>query len=312
MGNPMRGFLEKYGAETKDLFAEPDFAEDFVRIHSRLVKEDLPAHEENFRDFLNDNLTREIGGLDADLRDEVKAHRERLNQVNEALARLDYSNNTFVEIDFRDTRDRTILDFKGQMKDILGTGMNLDETGRLVLFEKIRQLVVRFRKEPDWTRQIADSRNWLDFGIKELRSTDRSEVDYFDSSQGKSGGQKAKLAFSILAASLHSQYGLSDDIGNPDTFRLVIIDEVFARTDEPNSRRALKLFESMGFQLVLAAPWEAKVKIAEPFVGSYHLTLNPANNSSSIVRATREVYEATREKALAARRAQSTTATEDV
>lgn len=312
MGSPMQAFLAKYGDDNKDLQPKADYSGDFVRIHTRLVKEDLPVHEEKFRDFLNDNLTREIGGLDADLRDEIKTHRARLIQVNEALARLDYSNNTFVEIDFRDTRERTLLDFKGQLRDILGTGMNLDENGRLVLFDKIRVLVKRFRDEPEWTKQIADSRNWLDFGIRELLTTDKSEADYFDSSVGKSGGQKAKLAFSILAASLHSQYGLTEDVNQPDTFRLVIIDEVFARTDEPNSRRALKLFESMGFQLILAAPWEAKVKIAESFVGSYHLTLNPANNASTIVRATRELYEATREKALAARRKERATSSEDV
>lgn len=298
MGGPMRKFLDAYPEEDKDLKAEPDYSADFVRIHKRLKDDDLPRHEENFRDFLNDNLTQHVGGLDAALREEVKAHQRKLNLVNAALLKLDYSGTTYVEIDHRETRDATIREFKGQLRDILGTGMNLDEHGRLVLFDKIRKLIARFRAEHDWTRTIADSRNWLDFGIREIRKNDGAQANYFDSSQGKSGGQKAKLAFTILAASLHAQYGLSEDENRTDTFRLVIIDEIFARTDEPNSKRALQLFQSMGFQLVLAAPWEAKVRIAEPFVHSYHLALNPDNDASSVRRATRAAYDTARDLAL--------------
>lgn len=298
MGSPMQKFLAKYPEEDKDLKAEPDYSADFVGIHQRLKNEDLPAHEDRFRDFLNDNLTQHVGGLDAALMEEVKTHQRRLNQVNAALTELEYSGTTYVQIDHRETRDATIREFKGQLRDILGTGMNLDEHGRLVLFDKIREMIASFRKELEWTKLIADSRNWLDFGIREIRKSDGVQVNYQDSSQGKSGGQKTKLAFTILAASLHAQYGLAEDAERTDTFRLAIIDEIFAKTDEPTSKRALQLFQSMGFQLILAAPWEAKVRIAEPFVGSYHLVLNPNSDASSVRRATRAAYDAAREQAL--------------
>lgn len=299
MGSPMRKFLETYGEESKDLRADPDYSADFVRIYQRLVEEDLPSHEERFREFLNQNLIQHVGGLDAALADEVKRHRRRLNQVNAVLSKLEYSHGTHVQIDHRDTRDVTVREFRGQLRDVLGTGMNLDgDHERLMLFEKMQKLISRFRTDADWTRKVADSRQWIDFGIQELRGSDRFEVDYNDSSQGKSGGQKAKLAFTVLAASLHAQYGLAEDSTRSDTFRLVIIDEIFARTDEPNSRRALQLFQNMGFQLILAAPWEAKVRIAEPFVDSYHLAVNPQHNASSILRATREAYDQARDSAV--------------
>jgi uncharacterized protein YPO0396 len=300
MGSPMRKFLEKYPEEGRDLDATPDYAADFVRIHRRLVDEDLPAHEERFREFLNQNLIQHVGGLDAALAEEVKGHHRRLEQVNAALARLEYSHGTHVEIHHPGTRDHAIREFHGQLRDILGTGIHLEsEPKRLLLFEKMRSLVSRFRADPEWTRKVADSRHWIDFGIRERRREDGAQVDYFDSSQGKSGGQKAKLAFTVLAASLHAQYGLAEDEGRADTFRLVIIDEIFARTDEPNSRRALTLFQNLGFQLLLAAPWEAKVRIAEPYVDSYHLALNPAHSASSVLKATREAYEQAREHRLA-------------
>jgi len=297
MGAPMQRFLAAFPEDSKDLSAEPDYADDFVRIHTRVVRDDLPVHEDRFRTFLNDNLTQNIASLDAGLSDEVKGHRRRIAQVNAALRRLDYSTGSYVEIDVRERGEAAVSLFRKQLRAILGMGMQLDDEARLGLFEKIRSLIEELKK-PDWTNLVADGRNWLDFGIRECRQSDGTELDYFDSSQGKSGGQKAKLAFTILAAALCAQYGLAEDAGAVEGFRLVVIDEIFARTDEANSRRALELFRAMGFQLILAAPWEAKVRIAEPFVDSYHLAVNPEHNGSAIHRATREAYE----EAAAARR----------
>jgi uncharacterized protein YPO0396 len=289
MGAPMANYLREFPEEAKDLLPQVEYAEDFIRIYRRVETDDLPSHEERFRTFLNDNLTQNIASLDAALDAEVRGHRERIAQVNRALRELDYSGHSYVEIHDRERGEQAVTRFKGQLREILGIGMRGDEGARLELFGKIRDLVVELRK-PEWLRLVADSRNWLDFGIRERDRRDDREIDYFDSSQGKSGGQKAKLAFTILAASLCAQYGLADGSGDGG-FRLVVIDEIFARTDEANSRRALELFRSMGFQLLLAAPWEAKVKIAEPFVDSYHLAVNPEHHHSSLRRASRDEYE---------------------
>ncbi len=296
MGAPMQQFLHAFPEDSKDLQAHPDYAEDYVRIHARVARDDLPKHEERFRTFLNDNLTQHIASLDAGLVDEVKGHRVRISQVNAALRDLEYAPDSYVEVDVRERGEQAVAVFRKQLREILGMGMQDDDGARMGLFQKIRELVEALKK-PEWTKLVADSRNWLDFGVRECRRADGSEIDYFDSSQGKSGGQKAKLAFTILAASLCAQYGLADDQNALNGFRLVVIDEIFARTDEPNSRRALNLFRSMGFQLILAAPWEAKVRIAEPYVNNYHLAVNPEHHSSTIRRASREAYE----KAVAAR-----------
>jgi uncharacterized protein YPO0396 len=297
MIGPMKEFLIAYRDEAADLAAEPAYAPDFVRLHEQLVREDLPRHEERFRDFLNTNLTENIGGLEDKLTTEVKAHRARIELVNTALGGLDYSPGIFVELDKRDTRDAAIRDFKARLRDCLSAGLHPDEHQRLDLYVKIREIVTRFGKEPDWTARVTDSRLWLDFGVRERRRSDGVEVNYVDSSTGKSGGQKAKLAFTILSASLLAQYGLADDPHRADSLRLVVVDEVFARTDEPNSRRALELFRRMGFQLLLAAPWKAEARIAESYVESFHLTVNPNGDASRVKRANREEYEAQRPSA---------------
>lgn len=291
---PMQKFISTYSEETKNLQPQAAYAPEFVALYHQLEREALPKHKERFRDFLNTNLTESIGGLDAALDSEVRTHRERIAQVNIALKELEYGTGTFVEIVRRDTREVGIRDFKARMRDCLAAGLNPDENQRLELYKKIREIVIRFSKDPEWTARVADSRLWLEFSVNERRKDDGVVVNSMDSSTGKSGGQKAKMAFTILAASLLAQYGLADDPDREDSLRLVVVDEVFARTDAQNSHRALELFHRLGFQLLLAAPWKAEARIAERYVQSFHLTVNPAGDASRVRRATRAQYEEAR------------------
>ncbi len=302
MIGPMEKFLAQYPSEAKTLRAQSEYAPEFVAFHDQLVREDLLRHKERFRDFLNTNLNESIGSLEATLDAEVKTHRARITQVNGALRDLEYGDGTFVEIVRRDTRDAGIRDFRAKMRDCLAAGLTpLDETQRLELYKKIREIVTRFVAEPEWMARVADSRLWLEFYTDEHRRADGVVINSMGSSTGKSGGQKAKMAFTILAASLLAQYGLADDPARADSLRLVVVDEVFARTDASNSHRALELFQRLGFQLLLAAPWKAEARIAERYVDNYHLTVNNADgNASRVRRATRAQYEAIRQETVAA------------
>jgi uncharacterized protein YPO0396 len=156
----------------------------------------------------------------------------------------------------------------------------------------VRKLLEEFKRDPDHTQRVTDVRTWVTAGVRELRRADDVEVDYLASTTGKSGGQKAKLAFTILASALSAQYGLSTAPANSPNFRLVVIDEAFSRTDEFNSISAMDLFSSLGFQLLIVGPFDAKAKLAVPFVETIHLASNPGGNGSKLVAITREQVEA--------------------
>lgn len=127
--------------------------------------------------------------------------------------------------------------------------------------------------------------------VKELRQQDDSEADFFAATTGKSGGQKAKLAFTILASALTAQYGLSQSQPDSSNFRLVVIDEAFSRTDEQNPQRAMQLFQSLGFQVVIVGPFDAKAKLAVPFVKTIHLASNATGDKSQMLAITRQELE---------------------
>jgi uncharacterized protein YPO0396 len=73
----------------------------------------------------------------------------------------------------------------------------------------------------------------------------------------------------------------------------VVIDEAFSRTDEFNSKSAMDLFSSLGFQLLIVGPFDAKAKLAVPFVQTIHLASNPGGNRSQLVALTREQVQVT-------------------
>jgi uncharacterized protein YPO0396 len=54
----------------------------------------------------------------------------------------------------------------------------------------------------------------------------------------------------------------------------------------------MQLFSRLGFQLLIVGPFDAKAKLAVPFVQSIHLSSNPGGNSSRLVALTREQLEA--------------------
>jgi len=57
---------------------------------------------------------------------------------------------------------------------------------------------------------------------------------------------------------------------------------MFSRSDETNSRYALQLFAQFHLQLLIVCPFDARARVVEPFVSSYHLTLNPTTQYSTV------------------------------
>ena len=76
------------------------------------------------------------------------------------------------------------------------------------------------------------------------------EWEHYSDSDGKSGGQKEKLAYTILAASLAYQFGLEWGAVKSKDFRFAVIDEAFGRGSDASTRYALELFAKLGLQLL--------------------------------------------------------------
>ena len=82
-------------------------------------------------------------------------------------------------------------------------------------FVQVKRIIERFRGregsgelDKRWTAKVTDVSQWFTFSASERWREDDREFEHYADSGGKSGGQKEKLAYTVLAASLAYQFGL--------------------------------------------------------------------------------------------------------
>ena len=288
----MSDFLKEFPEFGQTLLAGRAYAASFLAVQRRIEDEDLPRHRERFEHYLNENLVGDLFMLNGRLNEHAQAIESRVEEVNQALRTIEYSENTYVQLHLVNRPNAQVSEFRRSLKECFEHGIAPAPEERLRIFARVRALLESFQADPDGTQRVTDVRTWYSTGVKELRQQDDSEADFFAATTGKSGGQKAKLAFTILASALTAQYGLSQSQPDSSNFRLVVIDEAFSRTDEQNSQRAMQLFQSLGFQVVIVGPFDAKAKLAVPFVKTIHLASNATGDKSQMLAITRQELEA--------------------
>jgi uncharacterized protein YPO0396 len=118
------------------------------------------------------------------------------------------------------------------------------------------------------------------------------ERSYYEDSAGQSGGEKAKLAFTILVAAIAYQYNIDPLQTNQDRFHFVVVDEMFSKVDDRYAEYALQLFEKFGLQLLIVAPLDAKARVTESYVGCYlHTVKDERTKTSEIITMSATEYE---------------------
>jgi uncharacterized protein YPO0396 len=292
MVRDMGQFLGQFPEFGQTLQVGREYAESFSELLKRIEEEDLPRHRERFEQYLNENLVGDLLMLNRRLEEHSEAILGRIEEINQALRDIEYGDETYVEVRLVNRPGHDVEEFRSSLRKCFEHGIAPRAEERLEIFQRVRLLLEALKSDPEKTKRITDVRTWFSSGARELRKADNSEVDYLTATTGKSGGQKTRLAFTILASALVAQYGLSAASDDSPNFRLVVIDEAFSRTDELNSTRAMELFSQLGFQLLIVGPFDAKAKLAVPFVETIHLASNPEGNNSRLMAITREQVEA--------------------
>ena len=129
--------------------------------------------------------------------------------------------------------------------------------------------------------ESCDRRSQLvQFRAEEILRSDDSHKQSYSGASGKSGGEKNRLASTILATSIAYQYGISVDNKQTETFRLVAVDEMFSKTDDEFSEYLLELSRSSTFSCSSSRPLDAKIHLVQKYVERYHIVTKRGVNSS--------------------------------
>ncbi len=294
LARAMNRFLREFPDERADLDANVDYLDSFLAIREHICREDLPRHERRFKERLNEKVTQEIGLLNGALQSDRSEIVSKIDMLNVSLRQLEYRPGTFMQLEPRPVRDREIGEFQNALKECLagtfeGT-LEADEARYL----RIEKLIVRLREEQRWRDKVTDVRRWFDFAAREIDEATGEERGYHEDSTGQSGGEKAKLAFTILVAAIAYQYDIDPDQPANSRFHFVIVDEMFSKVDDQYAEYALELFRKFGLQLLIVAPLDAKARVTEPYVGSYlHVMKDGGTSHSEIFSMTAREFEQT-------------------
>ena len=292
MVEAMGNFAHQFPNDVLELDKSPQALTEYQQMLTRLSEEDLPRHEARFKEMLNRDTIRAMALFRSHLDKQEEDIDARIHLINNALHELDYQPGTYIEIDGVASPDVDVRDFKQRLKQCVEytTDENLYSEEKFI---RVKDLIEQMRNEPKWTQKVVDVRYWHLFNVIERYREDNCEKECYSDSGGKSGGQKEKLAYSILAAAILLQYGLvakDNQISRQHKrrFNLVVIDEAFGRGSKDSTRFGLELFKKLGLQLLLVTPLQ-KLDIIEHYVQHVHF-VDQRNNRSMLLNMTIEEY----------------------
>jgi uncharacterized protein YPO0396 len=299
----MADYRHRWPLETREVDAAIEAADEYRRMLERLRADDLPRFEARFKELLNQNTIREVANFQAQLNKECAEIRARIDTINRSLAGIDYNRNRYIALLAEDSADAEIRQFRQDLRACTEDSLTgaADAQSAEAKFLQVKQIIARLRgregtAELDrrWTRKVTDVRNWFVFSASERWREDDTEFEHYTDSGGKSGGQKEKLAYTVLAASLAYQFGLEWGEQRSRSFRFVVIDEAFGRGSDESARFGLQLFERLNLQLLIVTPLQ-KIHIIEPFVASVGFVHNEGGQQSLLRNLSIEAYRAERD-----------------
>lgn len=298
----MEAYRKTYPLDTREADASIAAASEYGAMLGRLRSDDLPRFEARFKELLNENTIREVAGFQSQLNREKQDIKERIETINRSLVDIDYNPGRFIVLEPDATTDAEIREFQQDLRACTEgtlTGSD-DDAYSETKFLQVKRIIERFRGrdgmgdiDARWTRKVTDVRHWFTFSASERWREDDREHEHYADSGGKSGGQKEKLAYTVLAASLAYQFGLEWGAEQSRSFRFVVIDEAFGRGSDESTRYGLELFERLSLQLLIVTPLQ-KIHVIEPHVASVGFVHNEDGRRSMLRNLTIDEYRAER------------------
>ena len=290
----MANFRNRYPEEAREIDADILAIPAFVDLYDRLVRDDIPRHEERFRDLLKQGAIRGILSFKTRLEDYEREIEDKIESINQHLREINYNEGTYICIISETVRTDDIMGFKQDLRacldNIYGDSEDIYTEEK---FFQVKKLLDRFAGETEadsrWTKRVTDVRQWYTFGADERYRETQESKEYYSDSSGKSGGQKEKLAYTILASAIAFQFGLEWGRVQDRSFRFVVIDEAFGRGSDESTRYGLELFGRLDLQLLIVTPLQ-KINVIENYIEAVHYVSNPSGQKSMVRNISKERY----------------------
>ncbi|MGO1737077.1 MAG: ATP-binding protein [Leucobacter sp.] len=258
------------------------FREIFDRITSEGLHERRDRWRREFAAWSSDDLLRLNDAFDSALEDIEK----RLTPINRILKRLPFGGKGVLQIKHQRLGNEDLGKFRRDLRT-LSSGLAMELTDHQVeaRFKKLREFMAKISIPVGHTKSSTSQRDrYLDVRHHVMitavcKDEHGREVATYDSLGGKSGGETQELVAFIVGAAL--RYQLGDETRSRPRFAPVFLDEGFVKSDSEFAGRAVRAWQSLGFQLIIGAPLD-KVTALEPYMDLLLLVTKSAEGYSFV------------------------------
>lgn len=243
---------------------------DFFDQHlTNLLMEGVSRTWERFLKELQEHNSHQLTLLSQSLSSERADMAKRLLAVNNSLERTSYNPGTHLFLHRVDCESEDSKTFRRDLALAMSELVNVDDAkSARVRFDRLRAIADRLGSDKSedirWRARVLDVRQHVQFDAHEIVDGTKQVEQVYSGSDGKSGGQKQKLAATCMAAAL--RYQLANPGATIPQFSTVVVDEAFDRSDPDFTEAALNVFRELGFQIIVATPGKM-VQTIEPYVG---------------------------------------------
>ncbi len=290
----IRSAFPDWKAEAHHLSVEAADLSEYKSFFESVEKDDLPRYRERFKEYLNKQAIDDIVDFKTALENQVSEIERAIGEINSSLKAIDYSTapRTYLRLTSKDAQDKAIKDFKGMTREAIPNQYHLVRERDQEIeaaYHKIRELIEKMKSDDGWRRHVTDTRNWLRFSAEERYRDGDEQKCFYEDSQSLSGGQKSKLAYTVLASAIAYQFGIRQKRFTPRSLRFVVVDEAFSKVDPDNAVFAMELFKQLNLQVMVVTPMD-KISVAEKYIRAVHYVQNKHDRDSEVFNMTLSEY----------------------
>ncbi len=220
-----------------------------------LSEEDLPAKRQRFQDYLNSASDQGVSTLLSGIEAQVAVITERIDQLNETLARVDFQQGRYLQLDPQPVIHPVLQDLHKTMAQLRSE--RLRDDGGNSHYQALQTMVELLREHATSRRTKAaqallDARYRLQFAVHVLDRATGQVLERRTGSQGGSGGEKEIIASYVLTASL--SYALCPPGRKQPLFCTIVLDEAFSKSSQAVAARIIQALREFGLHALFVTP----------------------------------------------------------
>ncbi len=238
-----------------DLLQEVEALPPYLDRLRTLEEEALPEKRQRFQDYLNTASDQGVSTLLSGIEAQVTEITERIDQLNQTLARVDFQAGRYLQLDPQPVLHPSLQNLNKALahlrsERLQGDGGHSHYQALHTLVELLREHATNRRTKA--AQALLDARYRLQFAVHVLDRATGQVLERRTGSQGGSGGEKEIIASYVLTASL--SYALCPQGRSQPLFATIVLDEAFSKSSQTVAARIIQALREFGLHALFVTP----------------------------------------------------------